>query len=360
MHPGASLSVPRPGAAEAARALSTPAVVLLLAMTAAAALSACGRGYDASQHDSATGSVAPTSSPATGEHTDGRDGAPRTQPTLTMRVLDVSDSRVGGQAVLLADSAERGVRYVLIDGGERPREVAQALRRLHVDTLALVVLTHAHADHYGGLTEVMRTFPVQAFAFNGDARTLASYNRMLAAVERSRARVIVMDSTARTVTLALPGRATVRLTLLGVPAQRSRSGDPENNRSVGVLVHFGRFSALVPGDAELDEMRWWMRRYGTMLDVHVLVAGHHGSANANSTSARPDWDRIVTPRVLLVSANGRQHPFAEVIDYARAHGIAVYCTHTSGAISVRATADGTWAVSTERPAACTAGSDRPH
>ncbi len=332
-------AAPSRGNGSAVRSFSAAATVLIVL----AVLGACARGGQTVRTDSATGSVARS-----------------TGSVLTLRLIDVSDSRIGGLAVLLADSAATGTRYVLVDGGEHPREVLHALRALGVDTLALVVLTHAHADHYGGLTAVLRALPTRAFAFNGDARTLASYRRLLAAVEDSHARVIVVDTATRSVTVAPAGAGdTARLTLLRPPATPGDRGDPENNRSVGVLVHFGGFSALVPGDAERDELRWWMRQYGRMLDVDVLVSGHHGSANANATERWSDWYRIVTPRALLISANGRQHPFAEVIDYARAQGIPVYCTHTSGAIRVRATPDGRWAVTTERPAACTAGSQRP-
>lgn len=66
----------------------------------------------------------------------------------------------------------------------------------------------------------------------------------------------------------------------------------------------------------------------------------------------------MTPRALLIGANGRQHPFAEVLDHARAEGIPVYCTHTGGAVTVTARRTGEFAVRTERQGACAPGSEQ--
>lgn len=278
-------------------------------------------------------------------------------PTLTLRVLDVTDSRIGGLAVLITLSSGGFTRSVLVDGGET--SAAPALRRLAVDSLALVVLTHPHADHYGGLTDVLRTLPVRAFAFGGDTRTLASYRRLLEAVSRSGARPIVVGDTTRTVRLSSAADSLSFVLLPAPPPSWRAPGDAVNNRSVGVVVRYGRFSALIPGDAERPEEAWWAGRYPELLDADVLVASHHGSADANDTRTASRWYRTVTPRLLLISANGVQHPYAEVLRFAAAQGVPTYCTSTAGTIAVRATLDGRWRVSPERAAPCRPGSERP-
>jgi beta-lactamase superfamily II metal-dependent hydrolase len=139
-----------------------------------------------------------------------------------------------------------------------------------------------------------------------------------------------------------------------------RHGDDDiNNRSVGVFLRYGAFTAFIPGDAEHRELTWWQQTYGRELDADVLVAGHHGSRDANSTTRNRGWYEIVTPRALLISANGRQHPFAEVLDHARTLSVPVYCTHTNGDLVVRARRSGAFEVRPERAGTCTVGSDRP-
>ncbi|HJU66054.1 MAG TPA: MBL fold metallo-hydrolase [Gemmatimonadaceae bacterium] len=282
-----------------------------------------------------------------------------TAASLTIRLLDLSTSKVGGLAVLVSDSSDGSAKHLLIDGGDVGARVARTLARFQVGDLSLVVLTHAHDDHYGGLDAVMRTFRVAAFAYNGDPRNLVSYRRLLSTVERSATRPIIVRDSLRRVQVVTAGD-TLWVTLLP-PAPRSaiRNGDPINNRSVGVHLRYGAFSALIPGDAEHAQQRWWRQRFRRLLDADVLVASHHGANDANSSPRRPDWYNSVTPRLLLVGANGRQHPHRQVLDYARRLGIATYCTSSHGSIAVRASRDGEWTVRTERSMPCAAGIEVP-
>src|SRR5437870_13803828 len=79
--------------------------------------------------------------------------------TLLVRVLDVSDARVGGDAILVTDSVAGRARHVLIDASDHGGTVVARLAAFRVDTLAAVILSHPHADHYGGLPTVLRRFP---------------------------------------------------------------------------------------------------------------------------------------------------------------------------------------------------------
>jgi competence protein ComEC len=328
------------------------AVTLPFALAATFLATACGgeRGHPETVRGDA-GVLAPSAASA--------------PSSLTLRVLDVSDSRVGGLAVLVTDSSDGRARHILIDGGEQRETAARALRALGVDSLALVVLTHPHTDHFNGLRSVLRRHRVAAFAWNGDARTLDSYRLLLRQVDASGARPLVVSRSDREIT-QVTGTDTLRITLLAPApplAGGARRGAGEssriNNRSVGVLLRYGAFSALVPGDAEHHQLRHWTRRLGGALDVDVLVASHHGARDANSTDRNRDWYRIVTPEALLIGANGRQHPYPEVLAHARSQRIPVYCTHTHGSVAARATRDGAFVVRADRSAECTAGAELP-
>src|SRR2546428_726760 len=79
---------------------------------------------------------------------------PQDSAVLLVRVLDVSSARIGGDAILVTDSGPGRARHVLIDASDRGDAVVALLRRFRVDTLAAVILSHPHADHYGGLPAV--------------------------------------------------------------------------------------------------------------------------------------------------------------------------------------------------------------
>ncbi len=278
---------------------------------------------------------------------------------LTVRLLPLLSARVGGLAALVSDSSGNVPRHVLIDGGDDESTVLHRLRGFGIAQVALVVLTHPHADHYVGLTGVMRELPVGAFAWSGDTRTLASFQRLLVAVDSSSAVPVIVDRGPRTITLATGGDSLRIVLLPPAPHAVGRGGDAINNRSVGVRIERGTFSVLVPGDAERQQTEWWSRHFPELLAVDVLVSSHHGADNANPTLRWPRWYTTVTPRALLVSANGRQHPYANVLDFATRGDIATYCTHTHGDVVVRVTRQGAWRIETEREVPCTPGTRAP-
>ena len=80
----------------------------------------------------------------------------------------------------------------------------------------------------------------------------------------------------------------------------------------------------------------------------MLKAGHHGSSNGTTATLLD----VVQPRAVLISANGRQHPFAEVLTMLAARGIPTYCTADAGTITVRAPRGGAWSITTQRAAKC--------
>src|SRR5690606_28043748 len=164
-----------------------------LAALAALLDAACGPGQAPvpARHDppAATAPVAAAGAGAATEPT-------ADQTPLTITVLRVSSAAGGGDAILVADSAAAPPRHVLIDAGD-DGETARALRAAGVRSLDLLVLTHAHHDHYGGMDEVLAAMPVRAFAFNGQVRSAVTYRRLLEQVEREVPVVIVVDSVRR-------------------------------------------------------------------------------------------------------------------------------------------------------------------
>src|SRR2546422_10889359 len=90
---------------------------------------------------------------------------PGDSAVLLIRVLDVSDARIGGDAILITDSAAGRARHVLIDASDHGETVTALLRRFGVDTLAALILSHPHADHYGGMRAIVDRVPVRTFIY---------------------------------------------------------------------------------------------------------------------------------------------------------------------------------------------------
>src|SRR2546430_8078037 len=88
---------------------------------------------------------------------------PPDSTVLLIRVLDVSDARIGGDAILITDSSAGGARPVLIDAGEHGPRIAAWLEQVHVGTPAARVLSPPPRGPYWGPRTGVRPGSLRAF-----------------------------------------------------------------------------------------------------------------------------------------------------------------------------------------------------
>ena len=253
-------------------------------------------------------------------------GSESVAPPLRILHFDVGQ----GDATLVTTPEGR---HVLIDGGPQTDVVADLLRNMGVDTIDLVVSSHNHADHIGGLPQVFFAFPVRAYLENGVPTTTAVYARLLRQVEEE-PNLRVLRPTARTITV---GSVTLRvLPPSGVDAS-------QNNNSVGIEVAYGRFRELLTGDSEQPELAHWIAA-GEAKPVAVLKVAHHGSWNGTTNA----WIDITHPAVAVISVgrdNRYGHP-SPAVERLWARVATIYRTDRVGTIEVTVTPDGHFSVRT--------------
>ena len=251
------------------------------------------------------------------------------QGALVIRQFDVGQ----GDAALITTPAGR---RILIDAGPDADDVAALLTAAGVDTIDLVIASHNHADHIGGMPRVLERHVVRAYMENGLPQPTAIYRRTLAALEREPG-LQYLQATQRTVSLGA-----VRIRILGPPGV----DNSQNNNSVGVVIEHGAFSALYTGDSELPALAGWLRMRRVPRATVVKVA-HHGGANATSA----DWVRATSPAIALISVSARNsygHPSPHAELQWSAGGADVYRTDQHGTIEVTGFADGRFTVRTEK------------
>ncbi|HZI57782.1 MAG TPA: DNA internalization-related competence protein ComEC/Rec2 [Verrucomicrobiae bacterium] len=252
-------------------------------------------------------------------------------PRIEQAKLEVTAIDVGQGDSLLVVSPEG--RTMLIDGGGSVGPVrsefdfgedvvAPYLWSRGLDRLDVVVLTHAHGDHIGGLPRIIEDFqPSELWVgINPQVPGLQRlYEAALAShvVIRSYVAGDAMDW----------GGANIRV--LSPPADWVTKPKPRNDDSLAFLVRYGDTSALLAGDLPKNMERFVATESP---GADLLKVTHHGSA----TSTTPEFLAAVHPRFAVISAGYRNsfgHPRQVVLERLQAGGIRTYRTDLLGGIT---------------------------
>jgi beta-lactamase superfamily II metal-dependent hydrolase len=247
---------------------------------------------------------------------------------VELTFLDVGQ----GDAILIRSPEGQ---LALVDAGST--FPAEALRRHGVRSLDLAVATHPHADHIGGMAGVLRALSPRSYLDNGVPHTTSTYSLVMSYLQRSD--ITYLQATDRRLELG-----TVTLHILPPPTQAANL----NDQSVGIVVEYGDFKALLTGDAETTELEHFLQL--GMPDVTVLKASHHGDRDGVSTA----WLDATRPELVVVSCgrdNQYGHPDPEALTLYRDAADAVYRTDLHSDVTIRGAPDGSYQVETGRPVA---------
>lgn len=259
---------------------------------------------------------------------------------LVMTFLDVGQ----GDAVVI--QAPPG-RTVMVDGGGEveghvtgydvgARRVVPALRRLGLRHIDLLILTHPHEDHVGGLVAVLQNFSVGLVLDSGFVHPAPSYVQFLRLIE---ARRIPYQLARRGVRFELGG-GVAGIVLSPTEPLLSGTGSDVNLNSVVFRLVYGAVSALFTGDVEAAvESR--LLEEGDELHSTLLKVAHHGSA----TSTTAEFLDAVAPDVAVISVgrfNPFGHPHQATLRALEAVGAVIYRTDLHGAISASSDGQRLW------------------
>ncbi len=220
----------------------------------------------------------------------------------------------------------------LIDAGPG-RVVVRELERFGITSLDLLVASHPHKDHIGGIIPMLQTISIAAYLDNGQPYNSQEWrflNRILDEFGTPR-----ITPEGRTFMLG-----SVTLRVLPPPAG---PGWSTNNRSVGILLEYGEFRALFTGDSEREELAHFIQL--GVPQVTLLKAAHHGARNGVNIG----WIQATRPEVVVVSVgrgNAWGHPDPIALQYYARSAKAVFRTDLNGAVRITSRLDGSWSVDT--------------
>ena len=231
-------------------------------------------------------------------------------------------------------------KVILIDAGETDRgdTVVAALKNLGVKKIDLLVATHPHSDHIGGMQKVLSNFEVKKVLDSGLPSTSTLYEKFLTTIDRDQIPYIPAEQ-GQTINLD----PSLRILVLSPP--KERTGDDLNTNSIVLRISYGTMNLLYTGDATAAAEEALIKT-GYPLDAQVIKVGHHGSSGASSAA----FLSRVNPQVAVISVgkdNDYGHPHREALDRLESAGATVYRTDTDG--TIRVVSDGnTFSVFTEK------------
>jgi len=239
--------------------------------------------------------------------------APPRQPTLTF--LSVGE----GAATLFQAP---GGPTVLVDAGPAP--LARTLRAHAVQRIDLLVLSHGHADHAAGLSDVVGSIPITSALLPRPPAPSEALEAIAARLTAAGVEVRWCEAPAE---LAGAGWS---LRVLPTSAPAGESGNQsENDAALVVLADLGGRRALVPGDAEGEVLE------GLDLPACVVVELPHHGSRGGLGEAQLD---ALAPALAVISVgpNTYGHPTAEMLALLAAGGVACARTDQRGDIAVTA------------------------
>lgn len=256
-------------------------------------------------------------------------GCSRDSDVLSIHMIDVGQ----GESILIITPNNK---TILIDAGEAPqgKKVKSYLLKHKVNKIDLLIATHPHSDHIGGLPEIINNFRVEKIVMPQKLHTSATFEKLLIAIK----------SKGLTISPPQPNSIVefgndIKLHFLG-PVKDY--GDNLNLWSVVFRLDYKNNSFLFTGDMESQAEIDLIDIYGMDgLNADVLNIGHHGS---NSSTTQQFLDHV-NPEVALISLGSNNlygHPHEEVITRLEKSGAFIYRTDLQHTVVILSDGESIW------------------
>lgn len=227
-----------------------------------------------------------------------------------------------GDALVLSAGPHTAVE---IDSGPDPVPIDRCLDDLGITRIPLLVFSHYHLDHVGGLAGTLHDRTVDR-VITGPLAAPASGVELVHKLLAPRGLTVEVPPVGATFDVGQ-----VHLQVLAPPAAFHDTHSDPNNSSLVLLATIGDVRILLPGDAEIEAQQAMLAAH---VDLHadVLKVPHHGSAYSD-----PAFLAAVGTRVAVISVgkhNDYGHPAPSLLaDLARL-ALPVHRTDLDGDVAI--------------------------
>ncbi len=213
-------------------------------------------------------------------------------------------------------------KTMLIDGGENNGMAEKYLASLGVESIDILVATHPHLDHIGGLPKIVKRFDIRQIVMPRvtEASTV-TYTQLLEAIKAKGLRI-----TEGKAGLALDFGPSVTVECL---APNGTQYKDLNDYSVVLKMSCGDMTFLFTGDATTVSEKEMLQFHADKLKTTILKVGHHGSSGSSSAA----FIKTVDPRVAVFccgKGNDYGHPTQTI--WNRVSGSYLFRTDEQGTV----------------------------
>ncbi len=228
--------------------------------------------------------------------------------------------------------------YMVIDGGDKSnsQRMYSILQRSGITHLDLLVATHVHSDHMGGLPGVLKYASADTVLCNVDRYDSDDFSDFKKYVEASGKEITVPDAGSK---YSLGG---AKISVLSLNA-----GESENDNSIMLKLTYGGISVLFAGDAG-EKAEIALLKSGADVSADVIKIGHHGSKSSTTELLLS----AVSPAHAIISVgkgNKYGHPDDVVINRLKDNDISIWRTDLSGDIILESNGEEITIISEKEP-----------
>lgn len=252
---------------------------------------------------------------------------------MRLVVFDVGQ----GDSILI--DTPRG-HHILVDGSGSDYVLSLLKIFLAVPKeFTLVIATHNHIDHIGGLIDVLNHYNIKEIWITGAKHRTNTFNRWQQALTKEKQQGSKIEKVKAGYEYKID-QLTIKVLY---PIENMIDVTPDHQHDANIVTKFdyGTSSFLLTGDLEEENEQELIDRYGVNLGTQVLKVSHHGSANTSSNK----FLELVDPEIALISVgkdNRYNHPHQATLERLQQQGARIFRTDQDGTIVVKSNGEKIW------------------
>lgn len=238
---------------------------------------------------------------------------------LTVLYMNISQ----GDSIFISNDNEN----MLIDCGPNGKgdEISEELKKLNINSINYLVITHNDADHIGGCEEILNDFNVKRVIMNGKIGESKSYNDVMKLIDDEE--LIIANNCFN----AFLGNSQWQV------IHSNTNSENENQNSIVISLKYGKTGFLFTGDCDGDCEKSLLNQN---LEIDFLKVAHHGSKYGTTN----EFLDKTTPRVAFISVgkNSYGHPDAGCLSRLIEGNVKIFRTDLNGTLLLKTDGENYW------------------